>query len=473
MGFASILWPGEPGETADERPPFFPDLSLDQVVEGILAGRAEYDLTPFFHTPLRDLEAIRYRQEVFRELENPALTGCVQRFAQRMRAVREHLAMSHKLYYKYQKAGYFLDAVELYCQAVRALWGNLVALQPAAAGWRGLQGYLAGYLRSQSFTSLEEEVQGLQQALGSVRYKMLIQGDRVTVLPYEAESNYGAEIEATFARFRQGVVKDYRVKFSDWAEMNHVEAQILDGVAYLYPALFERLLDFPRRYAGYPDRMVAAFDREVQFYLAYLEYLSGLRAARLPFCYPRVGKSKEVAVRGGFDLALAKRLASEGHAVVGNDFFLQGHERILVVSGPNQGGKTTFARMFGQVHYLASLGCAVRRGGSWAPCGPGAYALAGCGTAPAGGVEPGHRTCEGEGAAPFLLRGQSPESEQVARERGDSPGRGPGCFSRVAIWVLGRGASQKSSRSTVARAGKRRRWFPSEPPEGFSRGEDR
>jgi DNA mismatch repair protein MutS len=361
--FRSILFERpDPGLRVDalEQPDFFADLNLDQVVESATAGREQYDLKPFFYAPLHDVGAVRYRHEVLRDLEKADVRASVNAFAAALARMREHFAQVDLLHYTLQKQAWFLDAVAVYCKAVRRLADELAQCDVASRGLRALASYAAGYVASDRFGALAKETQGLQDALAGVEYAVHISGAKVTVGYYEGEPDYSAEVEAVFAKFKQGTVKSYRARLPDLAEMNHVEAQILDRVARLFPDVFGRLADYCSRRSEFLDATIDRFDREVQFYLGYLEFVQRLRDAGLPFCYPRVSdRSKEVAAEDAFDLALASKLLREEGTVVRNGFHLDEPERIFVVTGPNNGGKTTFARTFGQLHHLAGLGLPV------------------------------------------------------------------------------------------------------------------
>ncbi|MGD0024860.1 MAG: DNA mismatch repair protein MutS [Xanthobacteraceae bacterium] len=294
------------------------------------------------------------------DLENAALYQHVKSFAQDMRALRNHLTRAAKLYYKYQKEAWFLDAVEIYYNAVRRFAAELCDVALQSRGFIGFREYLTSYAGSARFSSLVSETKKLKADLATVEYCVLIKGSSFTVRKYESEADYSVDVEETFEKFKQGAVRDYRVTFSTSEDMNHIEAKILEFVARLHPEVFQALDEYCTRHGNFMDITVAAFDREVQFYIAYLEYAAILRRAGLQFCYPHVSDgTKEVYDYDGFDIALAHKLINEKSSVVCNDFYLKGNERVLVVSGPNQGGKTTFARAFGQLHYLASIGCPV------------------------------------------------------------------------------------------------------------------
>jgi hypothetical protein len=361
--FRSILFPGADDPLraeAREAPDFFHDLNLDRVVEAISADRQEYDLAPFFHARLTDLDALAYRQEVMRDMEGPAAKQAIGVFAERMRTMRRRRPTEERRQYKLEKQRRFLDAVLSYADAVEGLARDLGALDPASSGLRAFRHALAEYVGSDSFRALAVEARAAAAALAAIRYCVLIRDGSVTVRGSEGENDYSAAVEETFRKFQQGTVKDYRHQFKDVWGMNHVEAQVVDRVALLNPDAFDALARFCEGHADFVDPMIANFDREIQFYVTYLDFVDRLRRVGLFFCYPQLSdQRRDVVARGAFDVALADKLLRENATVVSNDFFLQGHERVLVVTGPNQGGKTTFARTFGQLHYLASLGCPV------------------------------------------------------------------------------------------------------------------
>ncbi len=363
MAFESILFETTKGSIGKETlavPEFFPDLNLDQIINAITAGSQEYNLKPFFYTPLRSISEIYYRHGIMQDLEDDTLLGNIKTFASNMRTMRRYIALADKLYYQHHKNGWYLEAVETYCDAVLCLVNDLISVDLKSRGFVAFRQYMISYVNSEAFKCLLMETKKLRNDLSSIKYSFIVKGNCIQVCKYQSEIDYSADVETTFEKFKRGAVQDYRVKLPTGTGMNHVEAQILDLVAKLYSGIFMNLDNYCKHNGDFIDTVIHVFDREIQFYVVYLDYIRKFKETGLRFCYPEVSdQRKEIYSYEGFDLALANKLIGEKAPIVCNDFYLKDQERIFVVSGPNQGGKTTFARAFGQLHYLASIGCPV------------------------------------------------------------------------------------------------------------------
>lgn len=363
MTFESILFDRSEDRRRAEQaiePDYFTDLNLDQMFAGVISGKDGYDLAPFFRMPLGRRGSVAYRQAVMRDVEKGGVLAALNTFTKDMCTVRECLETTDRLRYERQKHRWFLDAADTYCRAVTGLAAALSGLHLASKGLQSFRHYLQHYIACDAFADLADTVAARKKDLSQVRYLILVRGGDVTVRLYDGEDDYTKQVEKTFAKFRQGTPKNYLVKFPETVEMNHIEAAIIEHVAQLEPGVFARLEAFFHEYRDFEAQEIAGFDREIQFYIAYLEFIEPLKRVGLQFCYPDIAVAgKDIFAHSGFDLALAAKLLKEERDIVCNDFALAGHERIIVVSGPNQGGKTTFARSIGQLHHLAALGLPV------------------------------------------------------------------------------------------------------------------
>ncbi len=359
--FDSILAPaGTPPGSRAEAESTFSDLNLDAVLNGAAAGRERYDPRPILSEPLSTVAAIRYRQEVVRELEIPGVRSAVDTFAEAMRSVHAELAVAEKRPYRYQRLVGELAGLLAYADGVERLRSDLLAASVRSAGLRGLTERLIAVLGAPEFVGRIREARAVRASLHAVTYDLQLDGPRITVQPYAGEVDYSVQVERTFERFRQAGSKEFRFRPREVEEFNHIEEAIFEHVVQLFPEPFARLAAVAGDVRAFLDPVVLRFEREVQALLGYLDLIAPLRASGLAFCYPEIGvEPRAVSVPDAFDLALALALVPRRTSVVPNEVRLSGAERVFVVTGPNQGGKTTFARTVGQLFFLARLGVPV------------------------------------------------------------------------------------------------------------------
>lgn len=301
-----------------------------------------------------------------RDLENDGLRELISTFSKTIfelnvfqNQTREILVSNDAYQNNYLARGRMSDFASRYCSVIMEAVNGLNEKTILSKGLQRFVNYLHNYRESEKFLALKTSVDNLEKELSTVHYCMLIKNGTIRVRKYEDQPDISIDVRELFSRFQQGNVQDYRHKLTEEPRAEHVEAAVLKLVATCYPDAFSDLNDFCTQNLEFVDPIIAQFSREVQFYLSWLNFISPLKEKGLPFCYPRLTSGADrIYDLNFFDLALAKSLGSENKPVT-NDFTLEPPERILVVTGPNQGGKTTYARAFGQIHYLASLGLCI------------------------------------------------------------------------------------------------------------------
>jgi len=362
--FYSILFPAkeqQDKQTAREMPAFFRDLNIDQIAEAVLEPKERFELNNIFYSPLADKEVIIYRQEVLRDLEDKELREALEHCSEAIHGVyrclfnvRRGLTSSEPSENNYLTRGKLLENAERYCQETSLLLERLSSLTLSSAGLISFCEYLREYCASPAFSDLSLDIKKLREAFSAVTYCMVLHKNVIHIRENENLTGFVEPITKCFEKFRTGDSKDYRQKISDEPLASNIEAATLELLSKQNKPLFAELEEFSKKHFRFEDKIISLFSREIQFYLSWLDFTDPVKEAGLPFCYPALSDTiSSVQCTDGFDLALAHLIKSD---TVTNSFALKAPEQIVVITGPNQGGKTTFARAFGQLHYFASLG---------------------------------------------------------------------------------------------------------------------
>ncbi|MFF5083206.1 hypothetical protein ACFY36_39695 [Actinoplanes sp. NPDC000266] len=340
-------------------PAYFPDLQLGQIVDAVVAGREGHHLRPAFHARLTDTPAIRRRQAVFADLEDQSLRTAARAFCDGLSRCRRQFEAAERVRHQHQAYRWRLNAVASYTEVVEVIALALDEAAPASAALREWLTWLREYRAGPEFAAMSAGARDLLAELGELRYTLSISGDEIVASPFAGQDDLNAATLAAFERFHSGDVPSPEFDLRAGAEMNQLHAAVLDLVAQLFPEVFDRVARFVDHHPAVRHPVIDEVERELQFALSWWDFTSPMREAGLPFCVPETRPDRGLEVTETFDVLLARTLVAAGRRPVTNDVALGEGESMLVVTGPNQGGKTTFARTVGQLCHLAALGLPV------------------------------------------------------------------------------------------------------------------
>lgn len=368
--FVSILDPEEKAEEDEIRPAFYVDLNLTQITDRISREWGE-DISYFYRYMPANKAWMEYRREVYGDVIQPGCYESLCAFLEGMKAREDARTKKEAVRMELQKAFWLLREAACYCDAFHMLLESLDKIELHSEGMLAFTAFLREYLASERFVEMGEAVARMREQEDHIHLVLTYENDRITVAEGEAQDSYIQFLEEWFPNWKK---KDMESPFGIQLNLTEVEIEILKVYQKRNPVFIREVEQFYSQYKDYAREELIRFSTEICFYLSFYCFERKMGEEGFIFVRPQVGNHKGESVlgegqrdfgpgetdeilyaEGVYDLALACVVGKE-REIVPNDAELGKGENFFVLTGPNQGGKTTYARSLGQLVYFAKMG---------------------------------------------------------------------------------------------------------------------
>lgn len=368
----SLLWPpgvdplaaennGRWGELSAQ------DLCVEEVVRMLCPdGRHIGMLKTILLTLCPNPHVIKYRQDVLEDCSaNPRLRAGLEELLPRLTEI-EWLGATYSrgesaLFQTIQR----MRELDLYVQCVQQLNSLLTQVGP------DLRSEAFGYLRAR-FTELETDpvFQSLAQKLPELRKGIAnMQSATLTV-------NLDATLRPTHIALLSiddrpigptllGSLLGIKDEKRDYQLLQEVPwmGKLFHDLERMLKTAYKPVTKALAYYARLSSELLVSLASEVAFYLSAVRMIDRMQAAGLPMCRPEVMPAEErvFQVADLYNVRLALARNPEGARtpveIVTNDVQMDDEAgRVLILTGPNQGGKTTYTQGIGLVQVLLQAG---------------------------------------------------------------------------------------------------------------------
>jgi len=327
--------------------------SRHQAVAELLEGNIETPICDAFRANLRgmaDIERITARI---------ALKSARPRD---LAAIRDSLAMLENLRQplKDAQASMLLEIRENLATPAEALHKLRRTIRPEPSSSLREGGVIAD-----GYDAMLDELRGLQNNCGEFLLELETREKKrtgIANLKVEFNKVHGFYIEVSHAHTAK-VPDDYRrrqtLKNAEryiTPELKSFEEKALSAnerALALEKLLYEALLSELAEYIPDLQRIARA--------VSLADGLCGFAEAarRLDYCQPRFQDSPGIEIEGGRHPVVEARSDTQGTKFIANDTHLSATRRLLLVTGPNMGGKSTYMRQTALIVLLAHCGCFV------------------------------------------------------------------------------------------------------------------